>query len=409
VQCVEIVKCYEHSRALNVRFQKLLLSAFKASSEAHCEFAVAQYDAKSCKLQVYCPIGVKQEVFKLCQITVSKSLNDDLEWERSEIICGGMAIVTLVGGFVVEKVEAVGNSLRCRFSNLPKSLPPQPGNEGLEEVQIYSTDTFKALLFTLGVNAGEIKWAHFDKRNSQQPSGVAVFTNEAAARRAMQAYQPAVTRGDDSSDSATSQGTSASHSLRPSPQARVESTREEDWGRTIIWSLPESPTNAVALELARQHGSVPLRLEILRQSESLFKIKISNLPATFDEAGLKKYIQDRAPLAVPTILKVIVPKQGGNSRFAVVGFPTAQDRHRAMTELAPAFADVFVTAGEDSFPELKISNLPPGFDEATLRSHIRDNAPFSPAARSIKSILQKDGSSRFAILSFTTEQNRAAA
>ena len=409
MQSVEIVKCYEHSRPLNIRFQKLLLSAFKGSSEAHCEFAVAQYDAKSCKLQVYCPIDVKQEVFKFCQITVSKSLNDDLEWERSEIICGGMAIVTLVGGFVVEKVEAVGNSLRCRFSNLPKSLPPQPGNAGLEEVQIHSTDTFKELLFTLGVKAGEIKWAHFDKRNSQQPSGVAVFTNEAAARRAMQAYQPAATPGDDGSESATSQASSASVSLRPPPQARVESSREEDWGRSIIWSVPEHLSSAAASELARQHGSVPLRLEILRQSESLFMIKISNLPTYFDEAGVRKHIQDRAPLAVPKTLKLIGPKHGGNSQFAVLGFPTTQDRHRALTELGPAFADVFVTVGEDSFPELKISNLPPGFDEATLKSYIRDNAPFSPPARTIKSILQKDGSSRFAILSFTTEQNRAAA
>jgi hypothetical protein len=410
VQSVEIVKCYEHSCALNVRFQKIVMNAFKDSAETHFEFAVAQYDAKSCKLQVYCPIDVKQDVLAKCRATVEKSLREDIEYERREIICGGTAIAILVGGFVVERVEAVGQSLRCRFPNLPKSLPPRPGDEGLEEVRIHSTDSFKEFLVTLGVKEGEIKWANFDSRNPQHmPSGVAVFTNEAAARRAMQAYQPAATPGDDSSESATSQGTAASQSLRLAPQARVESTREEDWGRSIIWSVPEYLTNAAASELARQHGSVPLRLEILRQSEGQFTIKISNLPANFDEAGLKKHIQDRAPLAVPKAFKLILPKDGGKSRFAVLGFPTMQERHMAMRELAPAFADVFVLAQESSLDELKISNLPTNFDEATLKTFIQTNAPLAPPAKTIKSILQRDGSSRFAILGFTTKQNRAAA
>jgi hypothetical protein len=88
---------------------------------------------------------------------------------------------------------------------------------------------------------------------------------------------------------------------------------------------------------------VPLRLEILRQSESLFTIKIDNLPPNFDEAILKAFIQTNAPFAPPAKTIKSILKNNGSKRLAILKFTSEQNRTAAQQSLAVAFCSVSVT------------------------------------------------------------------
>eukprot|EP01041_Mallomonas_annulata_P007813 gene7813-15980_t len=177
------------------------------------EFVLASYDKRESVLRLHAPRGDAARIASIAHMVIDEKLRSDIEYESNIVVNGGNAVVTAIGGFMIDSVEQAGVQMRVRLNRLPL-------DQG-----ITSTDKLMQwILKQANITKAEVKWICFracndpDQQQLTAGYGIVVLKGvEAAEKVFAMSGRLENTMGSTSGVSVTEQ----------------DFTQEEEWGRKV--------------------------------------------------------------------------------------------------------------------------------------------------------------------------------